>query len=158
VAPVVRLGKPADVEAAVRVYERSALARRRGVWPHRAKRLARARTQLRSPDSWFLIAADGADVVGMAVAEPCRGDDAAGPVIPGCCFVNLVFVAPERWGEGIGGALMDGLLAEARRRGYSRIRLWTHADNERSHRLYHSRGFFPTGRTEHGEGEWAREI
>jgi RimJ/RimL family protein N-acetyltransferase len=40
----------------------------------------------------------------------------------------------------------------------SRIHLWTHEDNERSHRLYRSRGFSPTGRTAAGEDEWAREI
>jgi GNAT superfamily N-acetyltransferase len=97
-------------------------------------------------------------VVGMASAEAQRGEDGAGPVIPGGCFLNLLFVVPERWGEGIGGLILDAVLAEAKRRHYSRIRLWTHEANERSHRLYRSRGFSPTGRTADGEGEWAREI
>jgi GNAT superfamily N-acetyltransferase len=83
-----------------------------------------------------------------------RGKDGAGPVIPGGCFLNLIFVVPERWGEGIGGVILDAVLAEAKRRDYSRIRLWTAEDNERSHRLYRSRGFAPTGRTAAGEGEW----
>jgi len=47
---------------------------------------------------------------------------------------------------------------QATRRHYSRIHLWTHDDNERSHRLYRSRGFSPTGKTADGEGEWAREL
>lgn len=38
------------------------------------------------------------------------------------------------------------------------VHLWTHEDNERSHRLYRSRGFAPTGRTVDGEGEWARTL
>jgi GNAT superfamily N-acetyltransferase len=97
-------------------------------------------------------------MVGMASAEPLRGEDGAGPEIPGGCFVNLLFVVPERWGEGIGGAILDAVLAEAKRRRYSHIHLWTHEDNERSHRLYRGRGFAPTGRTAHGEGEWVREI
>ena len=59
---------------------------------------------------------------------------------------------PERWGEGIGGAILDAVLAGAKRGGYSRIHLWTHDDNERSHRRYRSRGFSPTGRTADGEG------
>jgi ribosomal-protein-alanine N-acetyltransferase len=80
------------------------------------------------------------------------------PAIPGGCFLNSLFVVPERWGEGIGGTILDAVLAEARRRHYSRIHLWTHEDNARSHRLYRSRGFSPTGRTNDGEGEWAREL
>jgi RimJ/RimL family protein N-acetyltransferase len=70
----------------------------------------------------------------------------------------LLFVVPERWGEGIGGVILDAVLAEARRRNYSRIHLWTDEDNERSRRLYRSRGFSPTGRTAHGAGQWACEL
>ena len=155
---VIRLGNAADVEAAVSVYERSNLARRHGVWPNRAVRIERAKRRLRDPASWFLVATDGAVVVGMASAEALRGDEGKPPVVPDGCFLNLLFVLPERWGEGIGGAILDGVLAEARRRHYSRIHLWTHEDNERSHHLYRSRGFAPTGRIAAGEGEWAREI
>jgi len=82
----------------------------------------------------------------------------AGAVIPGGLFLGLVFVLPERWGEGIGGAIMDAVLAEAKRRGYSRVTLWTHEDNVRSHRLYRRRGFSPTGRIQAGEGEWIRDL
>ena len=94
----------------------------------------------------------------MASAEPLRGEDGAGPVVPGGCFLNLLFVVPEQWGQGIGGVLLDAVLKEARRRDYSRIHLWTDEDNERSHRLYRSRSFSPTGRTADGAGEWTREI
>jgi GNAT superfamily N-acetyltransferase len=152
------LGDAADVDAAVSVYERSNLARRRGEWPNRAARVERATAHLQDPSSWFLVANDGPALVGMASAEPLRAEDGAGLVIPGGCFLNLLFVVPERWGEGIGGAILDAVLAEASRRGSSRIHLWTHEDNERSHRLYRSRGFSPTGRTAEGEGEWAREL
>jgi len=70
----------------------------------------------------------------------------------------LLYVVPERWGEGIGGAILDATLAEARRRRYSRIVLWTHDDNERSRRLYRTGEFSPTGRTVDGKSEWAREL
>ena len=72
-------------------------------------------------------------------------------------FLSYLFVDPERWGEGIGGAILDAVLAEAKRRTCSRMHLWTHDDNERSHRLYRSRGFSPTGQTAGGESEWARD-
>jgi GNAT superfamily N-acetyltransferase len=158
VAILIRLGDAADVDAAVSVYERSNLARRHGDWPNRAARVERARAHLRDAGSWFLLATDGAALVGMASAEALRAPDGAGPVRPGGCFLNLLFVVPERWGEGIGGVLLDAVLAEARRRHSTRIHLWTDEDNERSHRLYRSRGFSPTGRTLDGEGEWTREI
>jgi GNAT superfamily N-acetyltransferase len=155
---VVRLGDAAAVDAAVSVYERSNLARRQGVWPNRAARVEQVRAHLRDPAAWFLLANEGPGLVGMASAEPLRGEDGAGRVIAGGCFLNLLFVVPERWGEGIGGVILDAVLAEATRRHYSRIHLWTHEDNERSRRLYRSRGFSPTGETANGEGEWARDL
>jgi GNAT superfamily N-acetyltransferase len=158
VALRIRLGDAADVDAAVSVYERANLARRGGVWPNRAARVEQVRAHLREPASWLLLAVEEPVFVGMAAAEALRGDDRAGPVIPGGCFLNLLFVVPERWGEGIGGRILDAVLAEARRRGNSRIHLWTDEDNERSHRLYRSRGFSPTGRIAGKEGEWAREL
>ena len=94
----------------------------------------------------------------MASAQALWGNDGPGSVAPGGCFLNYLFVVPERWGEGIGGVIVDAVLAEAKRRDYSRIHLWTDEDNERSHRLYRSRRFSPTGRIADGEGEWAREI
>jgi GNAT superfamily N-acetyltransferase len=158
VAIRVRLGDAADVDAAVSVYERSNLARRQGDWPNRAARVEHVRTLLRDTASWFFLANEGPVSVGMACAEPLRGEDGTGPDIPGGCFLNLLFVVPERWGEGIGGILLDAVLAEAKRRNYSRVHLWTHEDNERSHRLYLSRGFSRTGRTSDDETEWARNL
>ena len=157
-AILIRLGGPADVDPAVSVFERSNLARRRGVWPNQAARVDRVSAHLRDPASWFLVACEGPTFVGMASAEPLRDEGGTGRVIPGGCFLNYLFVVPERWGEGIGGGILDAVLAEARRRHHSRIHLWTHEHNARSHRLYRSRGFSPTGRTADHEGEWALGI
>jgi GNAT superfamily N-acetyltransferase len=158
VAIRVRLGDTADGDAAVSVYERSNLARRQGVWRERAARVEEVRALLSQSGTWFLLAEEGSRVVGMAAAQPLRGDDPADPPIPGGLFVNLLFVLPERWGEGIGGAILDAVLAEAKKRDCTRIHLWTHEDNERSHRLYRGRGFSPTGRIHDEEGEWMREL
>ena len=129
-----------------------------GFLPSRAARVERARTHLRAPASWFLLANEGPALVGMASAEPLRDGDETGPVIPGGCSLHFLFVIPERWGEGIGGVILDAIPAEAKRRHYSRIHLWTNKDNERSARLYRSRGFAPAGRTEDGERECARDL
>lgn len=148
----------ADIDAAVSVYERSNLPRHQGVWPERAARIERARANLRDHASWFLMAYEGPALVGMASAQPMRGEDGAGPVIPGGCFLNLLFVVPERWGEGIGGVILDAVLAEARRQRYTRISLWTGEDNERAHFLDRSRGLSPKGRIVGRQGEWGPEI
>ena len=157
-AILIRLGDAADAAAAVSVFERSNLARRRGVWPNRAARVERVRAHLSDPASWFLVANEGPAIVGMASAEALWGENGPGSSVPGGCFLSYLFVVPERWGEGIGGAILDAVLVEAKRRRSSRIHLWTHEDNERSHRLYRSRGFSPTGRAADGEAEWACEI
>jgi hypothetical protein len=63
----------------------------------------------------------------------------------------MVFVAPERWGEGIGCKLVAAALAEAKTRGFERAQRWAHADDERACRLYEGRGFGRTGPRVAGE-------
>ena len=158
VVALIRPGEATDVVAAVDVFERSNLARRQGDWPNRTPRLKRLRAHLADPASWFLVAEERSSLVAMASAAPLWGESGAGSVTPGGCFLGYLFVAPERWGEGIGGAVLDAVIAEAKRRHYSRIHLWTNEDNERSHRLYRSRGFSRTGQAEDRQEEWARAI
>ena len=156
----IRLGVATDVDAAVSVYERSSLAYHRGDWPNRANGVARVLARLHDPAAWFLVAEEGPELVGMASAEALRSDDGAGPGIVGGCFLSYLFVLPERWGEGVGGALLDHVLREAELRGCRRMHLWTEEDNERSHRLYRSRGFSKTGQpVPHDDiSEWARRF
>jgi ribosomal protein S18 acetylase RimI-like enzyme len=154
---LIRLGEAADVDSAVSFYERSNLARRQGIWPGQAARVEHVRARLRDPDTWLVVATEGQQMVAMASARALRDHDGAGPVIPGGCFLGFLYVIPERWGRGIGGAVLDAVLAEAKRRHQSRIHLLTHADNERSQQLYRSRGFSPTGRSADGQGEWVRK-
>jgi GNAT superfamily N-acetyltransferase len=160
----VRLGGPEDVEAALSVYERSNLARRRGIWPSRAQRLAEVTTNLHDQASWYLVAHEGDEAVAMALVLPFREDRGAGAVVPGTSFLNLIYVLPGRWGERIGKAVLDEVIDEAARRGSRRIRLWTHErNNERAQRLYLSRGFSRTGTTGEDESgqpiaEWVRDA
>jgi GNAT superfamily N-acetyltransferase len=160
----VRPGAAADIERAVDVYVRSNLARRHGPWPNQAARTEFVSRRLADPEGWFFLAGVGDEAVGMVAVVPLLGDDGGGDPIPGGWFVSLIFVVPERWGEGIGGALLDAALEEAAHRGGTEVRLWTDEDdNERAHRLYRSRGFEPTGRTVDSDereraGEWIRRL
>jgi GNAT superfamily N-acetyltransferase len=159
----VRLGGPEDIEAALSVYEQSNLARRHGIWPGRALRLAEVTTNLHDTASWFLLGREGDEAVAMALVLPFRADRGAGVAVEGSSFLSLIYVLPDRWGRGVGGALLDEVIEEAARRGTRRIHLWTHErDNERAHRLYLGRGFRRTGTTgadEQGEpiAEWLRD-
>jgi GNAT superfamily N-acetyltransferase len=100
--------------------------------------------------------------VALAHLRPFRAGGGTGAVIPGTAFLNLIYVLPERWGEGIGGMLLAAVIAEAAHRGCHRIALWTHEDaNARAQRLYHRHGFARTGRTASDTagqliGEWLR--
>jgi ribosomal-protein-alanine N-acetyltransferase len=59
--------------------------------------------------------------------------------------VLTLAVAAHRWGEGIGTALLEGLLSEAARRGCTEIFLEVRVDNDRAQRLYRRRGFTSIG-------------
>ena len=59
--------------------------------------------------------------------------------------VLTLAVAEDHWGQGIGGALLDGLLAEATWRGCTEIFLEVRVDNDRAQRLYRLRGFTGIG-------------
>ncbi len=98
----------------------------------------------------MLVADSPGEVVGMALVTPASSR-------PGeVAVVQMVFVAPERWGEGIGGKLVEAALAEARVRGFARAQLWRRADDERVRRLYEGHGFKRTG--PRGAGEFGEPI
>lgn len=58
-----------------------------------------------------------------------------------------MWVAPSARGCGVGGALVDAVIAWARSQGYERILLDVGDDNPAAIRLYESRGFQPNGAT-----------
>jgi ribosomal-protein-alanine N-acetyltransferase len=89
------------------------------------------------PVSRYYIVADDDGVIagyGGLLAQPGGQAD-----------VLTLAVAEHRWGEGIGGALLDGLLTEAGRRGCTEIFLEVRVDNDRAQRLYRQRGFIDIG-------------
>jgi ribosomal protein S18 acetylase RimI-like enzyme len=148
----IRHGRPEDVEPAVAVWLAANTARRGGPLP-RSEQEERARAHVSNPDAFLLVADDAGYVVGMALGMQGLADDGAGPPVEGLCHVSMVFVAPDYWGRGIGGRLVDALLPEARSRGYDRAQLWTQSDNVRARRLYEGRGFLPSGREKDEFGE-----
>ena len=141
---LVRLAVPADVEPAIAVWRAASAAYHGGGPASRSTELG-LRGSAQQPDAFLLVAEVAGQVVGMGLARQGLADG-AGPPVPGLCFLSMIAVAPDRWGEGVGGRVVDAVLAEARVRGYTRAQLWTRAANVRAHRLYERRGFRRTGR------------
>jgi GNAT superfamily N-acetyltransferase len=94
--------------------------------------------------AWVLIAEAGDEIVGLislavTTAADARvlGDDTI--------YLWQMFVRRDWQGSGLAGAMLDRLLAEARRRGYRRIVLWTPAGAAQARRFYEREGFELTG-------------
>ena len=149
---VIRHGGREDAEPALAVWT-SANAARRGERAPLPEQEGRARGHLGTPGAFLFVAEVSDGIVGMALGVQGRANDGAGPPVAGLCHVSMVFVAPDRWGEGIGKRLVDALLAEARARGFDRAQLWTQQDNRSARRLYEDRGFRPSVRDKDEFGE-----
>jgi len=106
---------------------------------------------MQKPEAFIFVADDDGEIVGMGMGTQALAADGAGPPLPGLCYVAMVFVAPNRWGKGIGRRIVDELLSGARSRGYDRVQLWAPVENARAQRLYEGCGFRATGRRKDNE-------
>jgi len=134
----VRAGSSRERSDALKVWRSANEAR--GLAPTSA-RIARVEQKLAEPTAYLVVACDDEGVVGMALAEPYRAQDGCGPVMTDRGHVSMVFVAPKRWGCGIGRELLDALHRAMRERGYNAASLWTRASNGHARRLYEGRGY-----------------
>jgi [ribosomal protein S18]-alanine N-acetyltransferase len=84
---------------------------------------------------YYLVADDGGAVAGYAglLVAAAQAD------------VLTLAVAADRWGQGIGSALLRALLAEAERRKCTEVFLEVRTDNTRAQRLYRRYGFGQIG-------------
>jgi ribosomal-protein-alanine N-acetyltransferase len=92
--------------------------------------------ELDQPDSrYYLVAAEEGRIVGYAglLGAGDQGD------------VVTLAVALSHWGHGIGSALLEALMAEAARRGFTEIFLEVRTDNSRAQQLYRRYGFTDVG-------------
>jgi GNAT superfamily N-acetyltransferase len=108
--------------------------------------LEEMRAGLREPrgDSFTRIAElDGAFAGYCFVAAPGREQ----PEDSRKAELVALYVDPDRWGRGVGRALLERSLADVGARGYSLIELWTFSRNERALRLYRATGFAADGAT-----------
>lgn len=59
-----------------------------------------------------------------------------------------IYVDPDHWGEGVGGALIDAVKATLAADGFADMRLWVLTDNRRARRFYERHGMRPDGATQ----------
>jgi len=98
------------------------------------------------------IAEEEGRVVGVAILSPARENGGRGEPIPGLAHLNTVAVNPERWGMGIGRALVALIVEHARQVGYDELQLYVDENNERARRFYERDGWKPTGEAVPFEG------
>jgi GNAT superfamily N-acetyltransferase len=84
------------------------------------------------PSGALLFGRDGDRVAGCVAMRPAGGD---------ACEMKRLYVRPEWSGRGLGRALSEAIVDEARRAGYARMRLDTLRRLEPALRLYESMGF-----------------
>lgn len=157
----VRGGDSTDHAAAVEVWLSSVTARDEAPPADEIKRVVRA--NLAAPTAWLLVGEEDDAMVAFACARDGAFDGGRGAPTPGTCHIDMLFVLPDRWGTGVGGAILDATLHEAVRRGYVSAQLWVVQGNERATRLYARRGFRHSGRITTGDageeiGLWARRL
>lgn len=112
---------------------------------------------LRRPvgDAFTLVAEVGGEFAGYCfVAAPSR----SGELPPGFAELAGIYVLPEHWGGGAGGALIDAAMERVAALGYEGAFLWTFADNERAIRFYRRHGWEPDGEEKESAQAGARTV
>ena len=103
------------------------------------------RERMADPELFCLIAEVGGRPIAHVAFVPARTDDEARAEIPGLAELWQLFVTPDWWGSGVASDLLDAAVAEARGRGFERMRLSTPRDHLRARRFYEREGWSWTG-------------
>ena len=100
----------------------------------------------------FYAGADETDApLGYAVL--CPPDFPAGMARESDIELRRIYTLGVAHGTGLGPALMDAAVAEARGRGHARLLLGVHPDNARARRFYERTGFVVIGERSFTVGE-----
>ncbi len=100
--------------------------------PYWLKRLRRERAR---KTTWVIE--DTRGVAGFVVLGPCRSD---AELVGFAGEVYMLYVSPDRVGEGFGRALLDASLAEIERRGFYWAVIWVVKANRNAQAFYRHMG------------------
>jgi len=101
----------------------------------------------------MLLAEEDGELLGFTACGESRDPDATS----GDGEVRTFFVAPGRWRQGVGRALMEAALDDLRERGYTEATVWSFDANARANAFYEAHGFARDG-TERSEEVWANIV
>jgi len=146
----IRSAAGTDVEAALEVWRAAKAAD--GARPP-AARTAQVRDELSAAQALLVVAADGEDVVGMALGVPGVAED--GSTEPDLLHVPMLVVHPAARRQGVGSALAEGLADAAYPRGARRLAAW--ARTAAAEAFYAACGLEPTGE-EQVSADGTREV
>ena len=122
------------------------------------KRTNMWRELTQDPDKIIFIGEYTEDnIVGFSALGSSRDPDAN----PSTAEVSAIYVHPEKWGKGIGRALLSASLGEVRKRGFDQLTLWVLEANQRARTFYESFGFIQDGAVkddDHWKNFTIREI
>lgn len=145
---LLRPAEPDDAMGAARVHVRSWQAAYRDLLSadylerlrpeERAQRYNFSPADPRQPAT--IVAVDAGLIVGFATTAPAHESDA--PESGELCALN---VDPERWGCGIGAALVSAARARLLGLGFPEAILWAMVGNARADRFYRIDGWRPDG-------------
>ena len=109
------------------------------------------------PRRGTLVAEDGGSVIGFASLVPTR-DEETDPAEVG--EITAIYLLPDRWGGGVGRALMNAALAVLAEAGYREATLWVLDTNDRARRFYETGGWRADGaaKVDTGLGVELREV
>jgi GNAT superfamily N-acetyltransferase len=148
---IIRLATPLDVDSIAQLHVRAWQAAYRGLLPDALlanltpeKRLPIWTSAVVNPAACVLLAmSESNELLGFCSLLPSRDPDAT----DGTAEVTALYVDPNVWRSGVGGALIDAAVESASARGDSTLTLWVLSENTRARAFYEARDFQADGHT-----------
>ena len=145
---LLRPAEPADAMPVARVHVRSWQVAYRTLLPDAYLNQLRAEERAGRYDfthqdpmkPFTIVATEGEEICGFATTMPSRDKD-----LPGHGELCALYVDPERWGRGMGTALIAAARTRLAQSGFRNALLWVMHGNTRAARFYEIDGWLPDG-------------
>ena len=134
-----------DRRAVSRIYEESWRRACRGIVPQAyldAIPEGRWVKNLDIPGWSVMLCLEGGEPIGTGSFSRSRSER-----YPDAGEVISIYLLPEYWGKGCGGPLLEAMVTELEKQGYSEAFLRVLEENERARRFYEKHGFSRAGET-----------